>query len=192
MDKKERRQFAIQKLKKLARQSDLKDKKENQILALFFASKQWRNAQSVALVKAVDFEFDTDKVMQQAFLEGKKVLVPKSLPERQLAFYEVDKQTEYKTTKFGVKEPLSNLFLPKEEIDLIIVPGLLFSSQGYRIGFGGGFYDRYLADYQGKTCSLVFSEQLLDDWEVEKFDIPVQKIYTDSYKGGKVNESLKF
>ncbi|NLM66896.1 MAG: 5-formyltetrahydrofolate cyclo-ligase, partial [Enterococcus sp.] len=55
-------------------------------------------------------------------------------------------------------------------------------------GFGGGFYDRYLADYQGETCSLVFSEQLYDDWEVEDFDIPVQKIYTDSYKGGAVNE----
>ena len=75
-----------------------------------------------------------------------------------------------------------------KEIDLIVVPGLLFSSRGFRIGFGGGFYDRYLADYQGETCSLVFSEQLYDDWEVEDFDIPVQKIYTDSYKGGAVNE----
>ena len=78
--------------------------------------------------------------------------------------------------------------IDKEEIDLIVVPGLLFSSRGFRIGFGGGFYDRYLADYQGETCSLVFSEQLYDDWEVEDFDIPVQKIYTDSYKGGAVNE----
>ncbi|MBM7708336.1 5-formyltetrahydrofolate cyclo-ligase [Enterococcus lemanii] len=188
MDKKERRQFAIQKLKELARHEKLKNKKEKQILALFFASKQWKEAQSVAVVKAVDFEFDTSKVMRQAFLEGKKVLVPKSLPERRLAFYEVDTQTEYTTTKFGVEEPLSNLFLPKDEIDLIVVPGLLFSSRGFRIGFGGGFYDRYLADYQGKTCSLVFSEQLYDDWEVEEFDIPVQKIYTDSYKGGAVNE----
>lgn len=182
LNKKELRQHGIQNLKKLADKSKIKSKKEQQILALFFASQQWKKAQTVAVIKAVDFEFDTDKVMARAFLEGKEIVVPKSLPERQLAFYEVDAETDYYMTKFGVEEPKSNLFVTKEEIDLVVVPGLVFSTKGYRIGFGGGFYDRYLAEYRGDTCSLVFSEQLNDTWEADAFDIPVMRIYTDSFK----------
>lgn len=182
LNKKELRAQGIQNLKKLANQSKLKAKKEQQILALFFASQQWKNAKTVAVIKAVDFEFDMDKVMHKAFATGKKVVVPKSLPERKLAFYEVDEQTRYYVTNFGVEEPVSNLFVTKEEIDLVIVPGLIFSTKGYRIGFGGGFYDRYLATYQGETCSLVFSEQLNDRWTADAFDMPVHRIYTDTYK----------
>ena len=181
LDKKELRQQGIQKLKELADKPKIKSAKEQQILALFFASQQWKKAQTVAVIKAVDFEFDTEKVMARAFLEGKKIVVPKSLPERQLAFYEVDEKTNYYVTKFGVEEPESNLFVTKEEIDLIVVPGLVFSTKGYRVGFGGGFYDRYLATYQGETCSLVFSEQMNDTWEADAFDIPVTKIYTDTF-----------
>ncbi|MHC5267570.1 5-formyltetrahydrofolate cyclo-ligase [Enterococcus sp. LJL98] len=182
MSKKELRQQGIQRLKQLASNPQLKSEKESQILALFFASRQWKLAKTIAVIRPVDFELDTKKVMNRAFIEGKKVVVPKSLPERRLAFYEVDTQTKYYQTKFGVEEPESNLFVTQEEIDLLIVPGLVFSTKGYRIGFGGGFYDRYLATYQGETCSLVFSEQINNTWKKDPFDLPVAKIYTDQLK----------
>lgn len=191
MNKKELREQGIQNLKKLADNPKVKGKKEQQILSMFFASRQWKVAKTVAVIKAVDFEFDTDKVMQRGVAEGKKVVVPKSLPERKLAFYEVDERTSYRVTKFGVEEPVSNLFVTQEEIDLIIVPGLIFSAKGYRIGFGGGFYDRYLATYEGMTCSLVFSEQLNDGWSEDAFDIPVSHIYTDTYKKRRNSNEFK-
>jgi 5-formyltetrahydrofolate cyclo-ligase len=65
-------------------------------------------------------------------------------------------------------------------LDLLIVPGLAFSKKGYRIGFGGGYYDRFLSAFDGKTVSLVFGEQFNDQWTPDVFDIPIDKIYTDS------------
>lgn len=82
-------------------------------------------------------------------------------------------------SSFGVEEPLVFEKVVKDEIDLLIVPGLIFSSEGYRIGFGGGYYDRFLKDFQGPTVSLAFGEQIRDDWQPENFDIPVAKIITD-------------
>lgn len=59
---------------------------------------------------------------------------------------------------------------------------MVFSTKGYRIGFGGGYYDRFLQDYPNQTVSLVFGEQLRDDWQAEKFDRPVNKLITDTFK----------
>ncbi|WP_414841477.1 5-formyltetrahydrofolate cyclo-ligase [Enterococcus saccharolyticus] len=183
MEKTELRQSGIATLKKLAEQPKKKAKKEEMILALFFASWIWKEANVIGMIRSTPFEFNTEPIMQRAWAENKRVVVPKSLPKRQLAFYEVDPRTAYRTTKFGVDEPVSALHVSKEEIDVLLVPGIIFSKDGYRIGFGGGFYDRYLAEYKGRTCSLVFSEQLNNDWQPDSFDLPVARIFTDTFKG---------
>ncbi|MCD5001093.1 5-formyltetrahydrofolate cyclo-ligase [Enterococcus saccharolyticus] len=188
LEKDELRQQGIAILQKLAENTKKKKQKEATILTLFFASQLWKNAKSIGVVRSTEFEFDTQPIIARGLAEGKIVTVPKSLPGHQLAFYEVDEYTAYRKTTFGVEEPVSNLFVTKEEIDLLLVPGIVFSSQGYRIGFGGGFYDRYLADFEGNTCSLVFSEQLNDDWEPFTFDRPIARIYTDYAKGRKTHE----
>jgi 5-formyltetrahydrofolate cyclo-ligase len=64
-------------------------------------------------------------------------------------------------------------------IDLMIVPGLAYTREGYRLGFGGGYYDRYLQNYHGKTISLAFNEQLVPNFLVEEHDIPVSEIITN-------------
>lgn len=60
-----------------------------------------------------------------------------------------------------------------------IVPGVVFSDEGYRIGFGGGYYDRYMSDYNGDTLSLAFAEQTGHVVPSEHHDIPVSKIVTE-------------
>jgi 5,10-methenyltetrahydrofolate synthetase len=182
MEKEQLRQQGIAQMKRLAEQGKKKQQKEAKILSLFFASKLWKEATVVGMVRSTNFEFNTAPIMQRALQEGKIPVMPKSLSGRQLAFYQVDEQTTYQTTKFGVEEPVSQDYVSKDEIDLLIVPGIIFTSEGYRIGFGGGFYDRYLSDFAGKTCSLVFSEQLNNDWEPFMFDQAVQRIYTDQVK----------
>lgn len=183
MDKTLLRQKAVEKLKNLANQTDKKQKKEQQITTLLFHSKIWKEAKTVGMVRSQSFEFSTSPIIAKALSQGKKVVVPKTLPERQLSFYEIDENTSYQLSDFGIEEPVNNLIVAKNEIDLLIVPGLIFSNRGYRIGFGKGYYDRFLQDFTGKTCALVFSEQLNNDWQPEKFDQPITRVYTDTLEG---------
>ncbi len=155
-----------------------KQKKERLMQQMLFASQAWQNASSIGVIRALPFEFDTQRIFAQAIKENKRIAVPKTI-DKALHFFEVDGDTLYQKSAFGVEEPISEK--AALHLDLVLVPGLIFSTAGYRIGFGGGYYDRFLANYRGKTISMAFSEQINDAWQPEVFDIPVDKIITDSY-----------
>ena len=79
-------------------------------------------------------------------------------------------------TRFGLLEPNEKgRFVDQSEIDLIHVPGVVFQSKGYRIGYGGGYYDRYLEDFTGKTVSTIYSIQQ-GDFQPDTFDQAVQEV----------------
>ncbi|EGP4803052.1 5-formyltetrahydrofolate cyclo-ligase [Enterococcus faecium] len=177
MKEKLRRQ-GIEKLKNLAKSGKKKDK-EQRICEQLFASEYWKSAQVIGTTLSNEFELDTQPIIQRAKKEQKKIVVPKTLPKRQMAFYEMDEHTVFERSSFGVLEPQSEkLYLP-EMIDLLIVPGIIYNRAGYRIGFGGGYYDRYLKNFHRKTCSLVFREQLNEQWRPESFDQKIQQLFID-------------
>jgi 5-formyltetrahydrofolate cyclo-ligase len=90
-----------------------------------------------------------------------------------MIFTDYDKDTLF-LTPFGVRESKSDIpVIP----DLIIVPGLAWTEDGYRVGYGGGYYDRYLADFTGETASFVYDFQIISTIERNKFDIPVRHIF---------------
>lgn len=176
MSKEMIRQKILTRLTNLAETKEEKCKREAQLYQALLQNAKWQQAQCVGMIRSTYLEVATFPLYQAAWQAKKTVVVPKSLPKRQLAFYKVDENTSYIKTNFGVEEPVSQVFIDKQQIDLLIVPGVAFKKDGYRIGYGGGFYDRYLADYKGNTISLVFKEQLIDDWQPDLFDIPVQQI----------------
>lgn len=84
-----------------------------------------------------------------AMQEGKQVAVPRTFKGGKMHFYQVFPETIYDTSAFGVEEPpLTAAEITATAIDLLIVPGIVFNRAGYRIGFGGGFYDRYLEHFR--------------------------------------------
>lgn len=171
------RQAGVQTLKELA--SNEKVEKERRIHQKLFSSSAFQNAQTIGITLANEFEVATEPVIHYAKQLHKQIVIPKTLPKRQMAFYELTDETMLERSSFGVLEPTnSRLFLP-EQIDLLIVPGLVFTKSGYRIGFGGGYYDRYLQQYPNQTASLVFTEQLNDAWLPESFDQKIQQLYID-------------
>lgn len=176
MEKPRLRQLAITRLGKIAANGERAVQIES-ILKQFFKSDAWKKAHSIGVTKATKFEFPTEAVIQRAFSEGKKVAVPKSLPKGKMIFHWIDQTTPFYTTKFGVDEPDVEQLAAPNELDLLIVPGLVYNRAGYRIGFGGGYYDRYLADYEGTTCSFVFAEQLMEDWKPDSYDQPIQQLF---------------
>lgn len=176
MKKNDLRKQILQRLNYLKDNATGKIQRQAVIYRQLFAHHKWQSATCVGMIRSTDLELDTKPIMQQAFLDGKKVVVPKSFANHQMIFYQVTENTDYYVTKFGVEEPDSTLEVPADQIDLLIVPGVVFRQSGYRIGYGGGYFDCYLSKYNHDTLSLVFKEQINEDWQVDDYDVPVSEL----------------
>jgi 5-formyltetrahydrofolate cyclo-ligase len=149
------------------------------IYAQLFNNETFVQAETITTTISHPGEIDTKPIIDYALTLGKKVYVPKTYPKRQMAFAQYQGMDALEKTKFGIYEPKSDAnFIDKTEIDLMLVPGLFFRPDGYRIGHGGGFYDIFLADYPGNKISLAFPGMVSDSitFKVDDFDIPVDQI----------------
>ena len=158
------------------------EEKSRKIREILFKQPEWQNAKTVGITLSNFPEADTRMIIQRGWEEGKRIAVPKCVPEtKAMDFYQIQSFHDVEKGFFGLLEPLpeKTKWVSKEEIDLLIVPGLIFSKKGYRIGFGGGYYDRYLSDFKGLTLALSFHEQIVENIPVEDHDLPVRKIVTD-------------
>lgn len=180
--KNELRKKVLTSLKELSQQEE-KQIQEKNILEQLFKSELWQNSRQIGVTLSMPLEFDTKPIIKKALDSGKLVCVPKTFPKGKMDFFNYDFTEKLVETKFGVLEPTNQQIVSKENIDLLIVPGVAFRQDGYRVGFGGGFYDRYLADFSGQTCSLVFQEQLVPDFQIEKYDIAVKHLFTADEEG---------
>ncbi len=159
-----------------------KEKLDNEIKEQLFTYKHYLRSETIGLTIAMKNEVNTKSIIEAAWSEGKKVAVPKCDPKsKQMTFYYLTEWNQLETVYFGLKEPKpeETIICHTHEIDLLVVPGLIFDQKGYRIGFGGGFYDRFLQNYPNATVSLAYEFQLVDSVPVESFDIPVQAIITN-------------
>jgi 5-formyltetrahydrofolate cyclo-ligase len=143
--------------------------------------KEWEEAKLIAITISNFPEVDTRRIIENAWMDGKKVAVPKCEPKsKTMHFRKLESFEQLERVFFGLWEPILDKteLVEDTDIDLMFVPGLAFNRKGYRLGFGGGYYDRYLSKYSGITVSLAFSDQLLDNIPVESHDLPVDKIIT--------------
>ena len=138
----------------------------------------YQEAKVIASYLSFPHEFQTQELIDQALRDGKKVLIPKTYPKGRMDFVVYNSQQLVKTS-FGLLEPQGDLeVVDASQIDLIHVPGLAFTTEGYRIGYGGGYYDRYLEQFTGHTLSTVYPYQV-QDFIPENHDIPVQEVLID-------------
>ncbi|MDX5473967.1 MAG: 5-formyltetrahydrofolate cyclo-ligase [Bacillaceae bacterium] len=147
-----------------------------------FQTKQWQEANTIGITVSRFPEVRTDEIIERAWSEGKKVVVPKCNPKSStMDFYYIKSFQDLEIVYYGLREPIVNrtIYVPSSEIELIIVPGLIYDKKGYRIGFGGGYFDRYLQNFQGRKISLAFSTQVIEKVPRESFDIPVEAIITN-------------
>ena len=177
---------SIRKAMKVARaQIDETERQDisQQLHEVLFASDLWQQAETIGTYLSVGSEWDTRQIVDQALKEGKKVAVPKTVHKtKDLIFYEMKDWSQIvQDGYFGLDEPDPNQTksVEKDAIQLLLVPGLVFTKEGYRVGFGGGYYDRYLKDFIHPTVSLVHTNQLVEDFPIEPFDIPVHYLVTE-------------
>jgi len=152
--------------------------------ALLAATHEFQNAQSIMLYLATPQEVDTSPLALRAWQHGKTVIVPKvSWDAKRMVPVEITSlcNDQVRETKHGIREPVSGNPVPLQFIDLVIVPGLGFSSQGHRIGRGAGFYDRFLAqpEFLGISCGIAFEEQIIETIPMLDHDVPLCMLATD-------------
>lgn len=156
--------------------------RSEQIVQWLIATSQFHVAKTIAVTMSHFPEVETRGLIQHAWANGKTVVVPKSHPDtREMTFYVLNDFDQLEVVYAGIEEPIESRSqaIELEAIELVIVPGVVFNTQGYRIGFGGGYYDRFLSRYKGQTVALAFEEQVVASIPVDAHDIPVQQILTD-------------
>ncbi|WP_026906198.1 5-formyltetrahydrofolate cyclo-ligase [Paucisalibacillus globulus] len=181
MVKKELRMQTMDILKKLSLKQ--KGEIEKKLQTQLFASDLWKQAKKIGVTISGGFEWDTRAIIETGWKQGKTIVVPKCYPhEKRLEFYQLQNYEELETVYYNLLEPkpVEENRVQKESIDLIIVPGIVFDQLGYRIGFGGGYYDRFLTTYGGNTVSLLSQKQLIDKVPYESYDIPVKHLLTEA------------
>lgn len=121
-------------------------------------------------------EVRTVPMLQQALLDGKQVAVPKVFGE-DMKFILLPDLAKVSKGYAGIPEPIDDGPEATDEAALVLMPGLVFDPQGHRIGYGGGFYDKFLSrEPHHPTVALCYDFQVMDRLETEEFDIPVDLV----------------
>jgi len=134
-------------------------------------------------VSSKDNEVDTLALIRTALERGRTVLVPVAVQStREMVWSELKSLDELKRSTFGIMEPREEWVRPCEhtETDAAIVPGIAFDVAGYRIGYGGGYYDRFLAAFHGTTIALAYELQIYESIPAEPHDRCVDLVVTEN------------
>lgn len=176
--KAELRKKILQEMKALSQEQ--KQAMDRALTERFLQHPFYQEAKVIATYLSFPHEFQTQELIKRMLKDGKKVLIPKTYPKGRMEFVVYDPKQLAKTS-FGLLEPQGDLeVVEPSQIDLIHVPGLAFTTEGYRIGYGGGYYDRYLEHFAGHTMSTIYPCQV-QEFNLENHDIPVQEVLT--YEG---------
>jgi 5-formyltetrahydrofolate cyclo-ligase len=153
------------------------------ICSLIAASPEFNAARVIMLYLSTPLEVDTAPLALRAWQAGKTVVVPKvSWDQRRMLPVEITSLHDNLTsTGNGIREPIAGRPMPVEFIDMVLVPGLGFTRNGFRIGRGMGFYDRFLAqpEFVGLSCGLAFCEQIVEALPLLDHDVPLSMLATD-------------
>ena len=143
---------------------------------LFAQSEAYKNAKSIYGYLPYNQEVRTTAMLEQAIRDGKKVAVPKCYGD-EMKFIWMDDLSLVEKGYANIPEPIADGPVADDETALVLMPGLAFDPQGHRCGYGGGFYDKFLAaEPDHPTLALCYDFQMFEHLETEDHDIPVNYV----------------
>lgn len=162
---------------------DIKLNMDVEIQCRFLTLHQYSRCKTLFTYVSKDIEVDTYSLIKAALANGKKVAVPRCAADRKMDFYYIKSLDDLESGSFGVMEPIADRCELVDDFSegLCIVPGLSFDAEGYRLGYGKGYYDRFLSKFGGETVGLCYSNCI--KWKLPHghYDRPVDLIVTDRY-----------
>lgn len=141
------------------------------------ATQAYRNAKSLYGYMSYNQEVRTLPLLEQALRDGKRVAIPKCYGDEMRFIWIVD-LTQVEKSGCGIPEPISDGPIADDETALVLMPGMAFDRNGGRIGYGGGYYDKFLAtEPDHPTVALCYDFQVVDQLPTEEFDVPVDLVF---------------
>ena len=165
--------------------AEIRQEKSTEILKNIIAWPQFQTSRTIMTYLNYREEVETTGIAREILRQGKRLLVPLCLPEKtELIACEIrDLSQDVRPGLLGIPEPSSERLRPvaPEEIDLVLVPGIAFDCEGHRIGYGKGYYDRFLPRLRkdAVVIGLAFACQVVDKIEAEEHDYPVSWLVTE-------------
>lgn len=139
--------------------------------------KKFKEAEKIGIYYPNSSEVLTQDIIQELLSIGKKVFVPKVVGKK-MEFREIVNFSSLEKGNFEIMEPKDNC--PKENnLDLILVPSVGITTTGVRLGYGYGFYDKFLAEYNTDTISLVLEKQIIKNIPKEDHDVSIDWVVTE-------------
>ena len=174
MDKKELRR-TIRERKRAMTEEEIVTRSKK-LGALFAQSEAYKNAKTIYGYLPYNHEVRTVPMLEQALRDGKRVAVPKVYGD-EMKFLYLDDLSKVSKGYAGIPEPIADEPVADDETALVLMPGLAFDPAGHRIGYGGGFYDKFLAaEPNHPTLALCYEFQMLPELHTEEHDIPVDTV----------------
>ena len=143
---------------------------------LLVKTEQYRKARTIYGYLPYNQEVRTVPLLEQALAEGKRIAAPKVFGQEMRFLYLTD-LSRVAPGYAGIPEPVADEPVAEDPTALVLMPGLAFDPAGHRVGYGGGFYDRFLAaEPTHPTIALCYDFQIVSELETEIFDIPVDLV----------------
>ena len=145
-------------------------------------SEEYRRAKTLLIYAARDNEIATGGIIHAALANHKTVALPVCHKDGVMTFHRITVLADLEEGRFGILEPVEGCpeVIPDRDT-LCICPALCCDMRGYRLGWGGGYYDRYLAKYNCLKVALCYSDSLIPEYEASDYDIRMDLICTEKY-----------
>ncbi|PHK49755.1 5-formyltetrahydrofolate cyclo-ligase [Staphylococcus edaphicus] len=175
MDKTSLRRNNIELMKSFMQNQHNKQHADQFLANHFFNTNEYNGASRIGIVLSMPHEVDTYPIIKQMLVDGKQVFVPETnYQSREMVFKHLDDLDNIAPDDKGINHVNSQTEI-SNELDLLVVPGVAFNNSGFRVGYGGGYFDKFLNSHHHPTLSLIYDFQLCE-FEVESHDRPVEKL----------------
>ena len=157
---------------------------DNKIFKKLISLNSYKNAKMIVTFVSTSIEVDTHRLIEYSLKQGKIVVVPRCIDgTSEMEFYRIKSMQDLEVATFKVLEPIVDRCekITKFINSICIVPGLIFDMKGNRLGYGKGYYDRFLKNYRNTTIGVCYSFCTINKLFTGRYDKPVDYLITDKY-----------
>jgi len=161
-----------------------KQKRDQAVLKRLISTKAYRSAHTILTYVSTPIEVDTLALIQRAWKDKKRVAAPRCVDgTRDMVFYFIRSMNDLERHTFGVLEPIPSRCEQVTDFrrSICIVPGLCFDQAGYRLGYGKGYYDRFLSKYKGCIIGICYSNCMRYSLKHGRYDVACEMVISDRY-----------